>query len=107
LGSAESITLSPVRNTSPRAGLPLALSANGGNILCAAVPASQRPSLAMPMGTTSYFAGSSAEMTEAAEISETSCSPERPPNRMPTRSFFFSVVISLGGNRSAGVSPAR
>jgi hypothetical protein len=26
---------------------------------------------------------------EAAERRETSCSPERPPKRMPTRSFFF------------------
>ena len=35
-------------------------SAEAGSILCAAVPASQRPSLAMPMGTASYFSGSSA-----------------------------------------------
>ena len=28
-------------------------------------------------------------ITEAAESSETSCSPLRPPNRMPTRSFFM------------------
>jgi hypothetical protein len=27
---------------------------------------------------------------ELAERRETSCSPERPPKRMPTRSFFFA-----------------
>ena len=29
---------------------------------------------------------------EAAELSETSCSPERPPKRMPTLSFFLLVI---------------
>ncbi len=36
-------------------------------------------------------------MTEAAEISETSCSPERPPNKTPMRNRFFSVFISSFG----------
>ncbi len=39
----------------------------------------------MPMGTTSYLAGSSAFSSEAAEMSDTSCSPERPPNKTPSR----------------------
>src|ERR1700737_1754801 len=43
----------------------------------------------MPMGTTSYLRLSMALRMEAAERSETSCSPERPPKRMPMRSFFF------------------
>src|SRR5215472_4691771 len=43
----------------------------------------------MPMGTTSYLLRSMAAMTDAAESSETSCSPLRPPKRMPTRIFFM------------------
>jgi hypothetical protein len=31
---------------------------------------------------------------EAAERRETSCSPERPPNRTPIRSFFFMMLQS-------------
>ena len=59
--------------------------------------ASHRPSFVMPMGTASYFSWSSALITDAAEISETSCSPDRPPNSMPMRSRFFSVVIRSSG----------
>ena len=55
--------------------------------------ASQRPSLVMPMGTTSNFLRSIAFRIEAAESSETSCSPLRPPNRIPTRSFFAIGLI--------------
>src|ERR1700687_623855 len=55
----------------------------------AAVSRSQWPDLAMPMGTTSYLRLSMALRMEPAERSETSCSPERPPKRMPMRSFFF------------------
>ena len=55
---------------------------------------SQRPSLVMPMGTTSNLLLSMALTTDAAESSETSCSPLRPPKRMPTRSFFI-VFIGL------------
>src|SRR5580698_5068046 len=43
----------------------------------------------MPMGTTSYFLRSMDLRMEAAERRETSCSPERPPKRMPMRVFFF------------------
>src|SRR5258707_12667139 len=46
------------------------------------------PCLVMPMGITSYFVRSMALRMEAAERRETSCSPERPPKRMPTRNFF-------------------
>src|SRR3989442_5101855 len=58
-------------------------------------PRSQEPSLVMPMGTTSYLSLSRLAMTDAAEASETSCSPERPPKMMPMRIFFFFSVISL------------
>src|SRR5579862_2224931 len=59
---------------------------------CSAV--SHRPSFVMPMGTTSYLSLSIALRTEAAESSDTSCSPLRPPNKMPTRSF--SMTIQCG-----------
>jgi hypothetical protein len=58
----------------------------------ASPPVSQRPCLSMPIGTTSYFLRSMALRMEAAESSETSCSPERPPKRMPMRSFFFAML---------------
>ena len=41
------------------------------------------------MGTTSYLDLSIASITERAERTDTSCSPDRPPKIMPTRSFFF------------------
>src|ERR1700733_11812167 len=47
------------------------------------------PCLVIPMGITSYFVRSMALRMLAAERRETSCSPERPPKRMPTRNFFF------------------
>src|SRR6266513_3758616 len=50
-------------------------------------PTTQRPSRAMPIGTTTWPFCSSAAITDAAEARETSCSPERPPNTTPTRSF--------------------
>jgi hypothetical protein len=45
----------------------------------------------MPMGTTSYLSLSMACRTESAESSETSCSPLRPPKRIPTWSFCMTV----------------
>src|SRR5512142_3555964 len=47
----------------------------------------QRPFLSMRTGTTSYFRGSSAAATDAAEWTETSCSPERPPNSRMSESL--------------------
>src|SRR5262249_23302266 len=41
------------------------------------------------MGTTSYLSWLIALRTDAADSSETSCSPLRPPNRTPTLSFFI------------------
>src|SRR5579862_3893341 len=51
----------------------------------------------MPTGTTSYLLLSIALRTEAAESRETSCSPLRPPNRTPTRSFFMLSILLRGG----------
>src|SRR5271154_1840428 len=45
------------------------------------------PCLVMPMGTTSYLVWSMDLRMEAAERRETSCSPERPPKRIPIRSL--------------------
>ena len=60
---------------------------------CSAV--SQRPSFVMPMGTTSYLVLSIAFTTDAAESRETSCSPLRPPKRMPTRIFVVDMLIQV------------
>src|SRR6202007_3347536 len=60
------------------------------NSASAAAAVSHRPSLVMPMGTTSYFSLSIALTTDAAESNDTSCSPLRPPNRTPTRRFFMT-----------------
>src|ERR1700726_4661341 len=54
----------------------------------ASAGASHWPCLVMPIGITSYFVRSMALRMEAAERRETSCSPERPPKRMPMRNFF-------------------
>src|SRR5688572_29704309 len=43
----------------------------------------------MPMGMTWYFSRSSAFKIDAAERSETSCSPDLPPKRSATVSFFI------------------
>src|SRR5271156_711192 len=58
------------------------------------VPTSQRPSFEIPIGTASYFSGSSARITDAAETSETSCSPERPPKSTPMRNRFVTLIAS-------------
>ncbi len=68
----------------------------------ASAAASQWPSLVMPIGTTSNFLRSIAFRIEAAESSETSCSPLRPPNRTPTRSFFSYSLLSLTWMRKDG-----
>src|SRR5690348_1909361 len=73
----------------------------------------QRPSLVMPMGTTSYLRRSMALRTEAAESSETSCSPLRPPKRMPMRSFFMvrngpvPMLLRRGRNGAGKIVPGN
>src|SRR5271156_290425 len=79
LGSGGSTTRSPDFSTS-------------ANNFIELVPTSQRPSFEIPIGTGSYFSGSSARITEAAEASETSCSPERPPNSTPMRNRFCALI---------------
>src|SRR5260370_39745126 len=72
-----------------------------GNIVCARAPMSRWLSLVRRMGTVSYLSGSRPRMTEAAEAREPSCSPERPPNRIPILSrFLLSGVTSR--SHSAG-----
>src|SRR3954462_12818120 len=65
---------------------------------------SQRPSWVMPMGTTSYFCGSKDCRTDSADRSDTSCSPERPPNRTAIRIlagvFMFPHNLRNGFNSS-------
>ena len=61
---------------------------------CSAV--SQRPSFVIPIGTTSYLFLSIAFRTDAADSRDTSCSPLRPPNRMPTRIFAFAITSQSG-----------
>src|SRR5260370_7842348 len=59
-----------------------------------ATPSSQEPSLVIPIGTTSYFSLSRFAITDVADASDTSCSPERPPKTSPTRIFcFFSGIL--------------
>jgi hypothetical protein len=49
----------------------------------------------IPIGTGSYLSGSSPRITDAADASETSCSPERPPNNTPTLNRFLSVFTLI------------
>src|SRR5580704_4461874 len=103
-GSGGTITASPRANTAAAgvvSGSPARNWRGSKTILpcskfsaCSAV--SQRPSLVMPMGTTSYLSLLIAWRTDAAESSDTSCSPLRPPNSMPTRSFFMTFQCGRG-----------
>src|SRR6266446_2034264 len=61
-------------------------------------PTTQRPSRPMPMGTTVWPRCSSAAITDAAEASETLCSPDRPPKITPTRSGVMPRILA-GGDR--------
>src|SRR6266700_4293170 len=70
------------------------------------VAVSQWPSLVMPMGTTSYLSLSIALSTDAAESSEISCSPLRPPKRTPTLSLLIRNTLkqsALGRQQSGAV----
>src|SRR3569833_2018978 len=60
---------------------------------CASAEPSKRPSFVIPIGTTSNFVRAIAFKIEAAESNDTSCSPLRPPNKTPTRSFFAIPFI--------------
>src|SRR5205823_5113279 len=101
LGSGGTTTASPAASTAA-AGVVSGSPARRWRASCSGVlpfsnfsasaEVSQRPSLVMPIGTTSYLLLSIAPRTDAAERRETSCSPLRPPKRMPTRSFFMTLV---------------
>src|ERR1700719_5015487 len=91
VGSAVIITRCPPFNTS-------------GSIFCAPLPTSQCPSFVIPIGTASYLSGSIPRITEAADASETSCSPDRPPNSTPTRNRFLSVfTLIIFPEKTAGL----
>src|SRR5580658_5414527 len=84
LGSGGNTTRSPDFSTSANSFIEL-------------VPTNQRPSFEIPIGTASYFSGSSARITEAAEASDTSCSPERPPNSTPMRNRLCALIAAPPG----------
>ena len=56
-------------------------------------PVTQAPCGVIPMAVTSYLWGSSTDNTERADMSETSCSPERPPNKIPKRTLPFTTCL--------------
>src|SRR5690242_13181610 len=66
------------------------------------MPVRQRPSLPIAIGTTSYRAGSSAAITAVAERSETSCAPDLPPWRTPTRIRRIMAGCYIGRCRRQG-----
>jgi hypothetical protein len=51
----------------------------------------------MPIETMLYLSRGMFRITEAAEIRETSCSDEQPPNR--TATVVFSILFSLRNQR--------
>src|SRR6476619_1482026 len=53
----------------------------------------QRPSVAMPTGTTSYFSRSMACSTLPAVTHEMPCSEDRPPNTTATRGLRFTAAV--------------
>src|SRR5262249_47929691 len=69
-----------------------------GSRAVASADTSHRPSFVMAIGTMSYLDLSIALMTDSADRSETSCSPERPPNITPTRSFEFGVRAAVASS---------
>src|SRR5205807_897309 len=113
MGSGGTTTASPLANSAApgvASGSPaLRWRASSAGLPCnrrSAAPAvSQRPCLVMPIGTTSYLFLSIALRTEAADRSETSCSPLRPPNRTPTRNLLMTLSVDGQGdyvNRRSG-----
>jgi len=53
------------------------------------------PVLVMPITVISNSSGSRALMTEAADVKETSCSPDLPPNTIPSLVFRALVIIAV------------
>src|SRR5271163_1969617 len=94
LGSGGSTTRSPDFSTS-------------ANIFTEPVPTSHRPSFEIPIGTASYFSGSSARITEAAEASDTSCSPERPPKSTPMRKRFVAFIAAPPSQQPESASASQ
>src|SRR5438093_10568645 len=61
----------------------------------------------MPMGMTVWPPRRRAPITDAAEASETSCSPERPPKITPTRKEDMTAVILQGAGDVPGMVGCR
>ena len=59
---------------------------------------SHSPSRVTKIGTASYFEGSSAPTTFVADMTETSCSAERPPKRTAMRSLPREDVMKTPKN---------
>ena len=110
-GTGGTITDSPLASTaapgvacgSPaRRWRPLSCSRSPRRSFSACESVSHRPSLVMPIGTTSYLSLLMALRTAAAESNETSCSPLRPPKSTPILSLFIRNRVALSCQRSAG-----
>ena len=78
-GSRASATPGPLSAVTAGRAPPAAAGAGSASTRC------QRPALSMPTVTTSNRSGSRASSTERAEMTETSCSAERPPKMTRTR----------------------
>ena len=90
LAPAVSMGTSPPTEGSPvrAACVARAFSRSAPRSVCASPEVSQNPSRVMPIGTTSYFSWSRCAATARAEMRDTSCSTDRPPNTSPTRFRF-------------------
>src|SRR6478736_5706699 len=103
--SGASVTLARLPSTSGRWSGPSIRSRSGS-------PDSrtQRPSVAMPIGTTSYSLGSMAASTLPAVTHEIACSLDLPPKTTATRGLRFSVDSFIGtdpiGPSLSGMKPA-
>src|SRR5947207_12190282 len=78
-----------------------------GSKAVASFDLSQRPSLVIPIGTTSYLVLSIELMMDSADLSDTSCSPERPPKITPILSFFRNSFAPIDLNFHFPASDAR
>src|SRR5262245_24921228 len=110
--SVDSARLASAFFTAPSASLDgSATRASAASARRGSPPTTQRPLRAMPIGTTAWPRSSSAAMTDAADASDTSCSPERPPKTTPTRRRGIRSILAGAGARpgrsSAGLRLLR
>src|SRR4051812_38879425 len=96
---------SPTRETA----VPPVTSGSRPSVMLSCWPSSastQRPSVAMPTGTTSYFSGSSAPITLPAETQEIACSALRPPKGTATRTLPLLPLIGADPSRARPGDPS-